>query len=392
MTVAVEDRRQRHDLRKRKGTQRNATRVIPVYVSPHHYDSTAAADSVISPNLRYQIVAAPYQPLSSPPPSLPVAGPSSLPNGSDGNRYQICHVHQSSPASSRIGIRPRSLTVLAPIHAFKVCRPSRSSPPPSQAMFISRVPFLVGLASVLGPLLFWRQFAPSRGCGFFDAVPPRRHPLLPSLRPRRSPAAGPARLHFRTHASPDRHQPKGGSFLLPRTLTADEAAAFLDVALSSSSPQPCSSFSISVVYSGPCLSSSSAAQAVSLPLWLLFPLVASLSILLLLCVCLRRFLRCRRSPVEPSPIPLQLFPPSHRLPHPALFHRPLSCPADIRDETAPAPVLHPPRSASLTSISPGSLATPPTARNDARALSLSSVTETSRPLSTSLLSSANPFW
>ncbi|CAG0899111.1 unnamed protein product [Cyprideis torosa] len=259
-----------------------------------------------------------------------------------------------------------------------------------KAMFISRVPFLVGLASILGPLLFWRQFTPSRGYGC-DAVPPRRPHHLPSLRPRRSLASGPASLRFRTHASPDRHHSKGGPFLLPRTLTTDEAAAFLDVSLSSSSPQPCSSFSISVAYSGPCLSSSSTAQAVSLPLWLLLPLVVLLSILLLLCVCLRRFLRCRQSPVEPSPIPLQLFPPSQRLPHSALLHRPLSCPADIRDETAPAPVLSP-RPASLTSISPGSLATPPTARNDVRALSLSSVTETSRPLSTSLLSSVNPFW
>ncbi|CAG0890466.1 unnamed protein product [Cyprideis torosa] len=308
-------------------------------------------------------------------------------------------------------------------------------------------PYIVGLASTLCPLLFWRQFTPSRyvppriawailygtpncspcsnyaflslrmqlctndgtiglglrersessglrltpalllllsedaastpGCGL-DAVPPRQitHPP-PHIRPRRSSAPDLSSPRLRVHASPERHQSQGGPLSLPRTLASNEPAAFLDVSLFSSSPQPFSSFSASVIYSGPCLSSSSSvAQAVSLPLWLLLPLVVLFFVLLLFFICLRHFLRRPSAPAESSLIPLQLFPPSLRLPHSALFHRPLSCPAGIHDDTIPAPVL-PPRSASLTSISPGFLTTPPSARILKHARSLSSVTETS---------------
>ncbi|CAG0898403.1 unnamed protein product [Cyprideis torosa] len=225
------------------------------------------------------------------------------------------------------------------------------------------MPFLVGLASVLCPLLFWRVLTPSRGCGLNDTVPPRQiHPPLPYLRPRRSsvPDAGDLQLHV--HASPKHRPAHGGQLSLPRTLAAEEAAAFLDITLVSDFPQPCSSFSASVLYSGPCLpSSSSSLQVTSAHLWLLLPSVILLLALLVLLLCLRRFCSCHSSsaPATSSPIPLQPFPPSLRLPHPALFHRPLSCPADIHDhdEVIPAVVL-PPRSSSLTSISPGSLATP----------------------------------
>ncbi|CAG0896317.1 unnamed protein product [Cyprideis torosa] len=180
------------------------------------------------------------------------------------------------------------------------------------------------------------------------------------------------------------------------SLTEEEAASFRDVSLISTFPQPCDSFAPSVNYAGPCLSTAAFVILGSPSLWVFLPpfLVIVVTIVALFCRC--RTSHCARpAATQPSPMPLRLLSPSRRLPHPSLLRRPLSCPADLRLSPVPRPVLPPPRSVSLSSVSAGPLESfrpsrPLTTEGTMSSSTLASARD--QPPTSSLLSPMNPFW